>query len=80
MATLVRVAHGNQVTATVRQNTHDYAKYSMTLTKGQIVRLPAPVSGIAFRILNARSQMLANPKGFPLILEVPAAGTYYLVI
>lgn len=79
---LQSAAHGATLQATLRDSTHDYAKYSMTLAQGQIVRLQPAVgtAGVGFVILNARSQKLVDLKQLPLIFEAPASGTYYLFI
>lgn len=78
--TLTLITNGSPVSATFRQNTDDYAKFVMNLTRGQVVRLPRPNAGIGFQILNARSESLTDVKGLPLICDVPADGTYYLFI
>lgn len=77
---LTQVTNGIELKPTLRQNTHDYAKYSMQLAQGQVARLPAPSAGIGFRILNSRSQTVADVKGLPLIFDAPATDTYYLFI
>lgn len=77
---LAPATDGSRLTATLRQNTHDYAKYSLALAHGQTARLPAPPSGIGFKILNSRSQTVADVKGLPLIFDVPATDTYYLFV
>jgi len=80
MTPLASIANGTNLQVSLRANTHDYAKYSMNLTQGQIVRLPQPSPGIGLLILNARSQKLTNQKGLPLIFAAPADGTYYLFV
>lgn len=73
-------AHGSPINVSLRSATHDYAKLSLDLSRGQTVRLPAPHPGIGFLVLNARSQNLAETMGLPLIFETPDDGRYFLFV
>ena len=78
-ADLLSITNQSRISATLRQSTYDYVKYSIQMTRGQVARLPG-AANVGFQVLNSKSQSVGSMKGLPLIFQAPEDGIYYLFL
>ena len=79
-ARLRDIADGTLISTTLRQNTHDYAKYRVRMTHGRVLRLDQPDSSLGILVLDSSSVTMADVVSLPLIFEAPRDDVYYVFV